>query len=86
MSKVRYLTMKDRLEIERMWNRGYRAAEIAHELGLSVSVAYNELRRGRTGKLNAIYKAEYDPVLAEKIYQESIAGRGPRGPRKAKAQ
>ena len=86
MGKLRYLTMEDRRSIKEMWDADETVEVIAVRLGFASSVIYTELRRGYTGKLNDKYRKEYDPDLAERTFRASIAGRGPRGPRKAAAE
>lgn len=86
MSKFRYLTMEDRRIIKEMWDADEKVEVIAVRLGFASSAIYAELKRGYTGNLNDKYRKEYDPDLAERTFRTSIAGRGPRGPRKAAAK
>ena len=45
----RHLTLKDRAELEALYNKGRGVEEIAAKLKVHRSTVYNELKRGDTG-------------------------------------
>ena len=49
----RHLTLKDRAELEALYNKGRGVEEIAAKLNVHRSTVYNELKRGDTGKWTA---------------------------------
>ena len=55
----RHLTLKDRAELEALYNKGRGVEEIAAKLNVHRSTVYNELKRGDTGEMDSIgYSAE----------------------------
>lgn len=78
MSTYKTVNAQDRIILKRRWETGDAVVDIAHELGLSVPTLYVELRRGRTGKILDIGRAEYSPELAAKNYYQSSANKGKR--------
>jgi len=48
----RHLMLKDRMELERLYGKGFGAAEIATKLKVHRSTVYNELKRGDTGEMD----------------------------------
>ena len=47
-----------------------------YEVGVALRTLYVELKRGATGKLDQNQRPAYDPVLAQRTYQENIRRRG----------
>lgn len=78
MDGYSYLTFKQRREIEEMYGAGARAVDIAARTGRSVAAIYEELKRGRTGELDANKRPKYSAELAQTIAQENIRRRGRR--------
>lgn len=78
----RVLTMDDREEIFKGWERGDSAMDIAYRLGISMTTVYNELRRGQTEEFNQeTMRWGYDPEKGKQAYMENIKKRGNRAPR-----
>ena len=48
----RHLTLKDRAELEALYNKGRGVEEIAAKLNVHRSTVYNELKRGDTGEMD----------------------------------
>ena len=51
-------------------------SDISDEVGVALRTLYVELKRGATGKLDQNQRPAYDPVLAQRTYQENIRRRG----------
>ena len=60
------LTLEDRKTIASLYKRGQTAPMIADRLGCHFGTVYRELRRGCTGRKDAVGRWEYDPLLAER--------------------
>lgn len=78
MDGYSYLTFNQRREIEKMYGAGIRAVDIAAHTGRSVAAIYEELKRGRTGELDANKRPKYSADLAQTVAQENIRRRGRR--------
>lgn len=74
----KYLTLKDRRLIAKMYSAEERVLDIANKVGCHPATIYEELRRGDTGRLDARARKEYDPELAQRSVQEAIRRRGNR--------
>lgn len=74
----KYLTLKDRRIIARMYGEEARVLDIANKIGCHPATIYEELRRGDTGRLDAHQRREYNPELAQRRVQEAIRRRGNR--------
>ena len=72
--KYRYITFEDRRKIAAWHLENMRPVDIAARLG--VHTVYNELRRGRTGRLDRNQRPAYDPDLAQRTVQEGFKRRG----------
>lgn len=75
---VKYLDFQDRKQIAKMYGAEARVLDIAYKIGCHPATIYEELRRGDTGKLDSNQRPEYDPRLAQKVFQEAIRRRGNR--------
>ena len=76
------LTMTDREEIYKGWERGDSAMDIAYRLGISLTTVYNELRRGQTEEFNQeTMRWGYDPEKGAQAYMDNIKKRGNRAKR-----
>ena len=75
---ARYRTYEERKKIQRLWETGATAKEIAGEISASVSSIYAELRRGKTKKRLPDQRLHYDADLAQRRLQEAIERRGNR--------
>ena len=49
MADYAFRTIGDRVEIQKMWEKGYSPKKIAEDTGKSLAVVYTELSRGRDG-------------------------------------
>ena len=82
--KFRHLTWEKRLQIEALFKVGYKARQIADEIGCSFKTIYNELKRGEyqrkigyTDNYNYCerkYKRikAYSPNLAQEVYKKNM--------------
>ena len=78
MDGYSYLTFDQRREIEAMYGAGVRVVDIAAKTERSAAAIYEELKRGRTGELDANKRPKYSAELAQTIAQENIRRRGRR--------
>lgn len=62
----RHLTLKDRLELEKLYLSGCGAEEIAAKLKVHRSTVYNELKRGDTGEMDCNGRIGYSAELAQR--------------------
>ena len=69
-------TYEDRRMIQRFWEAGVQAKEIADKLGSPVSSIYQELRRGQNGSRLPNKRLCYDADLAQSRIQQSFERRG----------
>ena len=81
MARYVFRTYEDRRVIQRLWEAGVQAKEIADKLGGPVSSVYQELRRGQNGSRLPNKRLCYDADLAQSRIQQSFEQRG-RKPRK----
>lgn len=61
----RHMTLKDRMELEALYNKDKSVAEIAARLKVHQSTVYNELKRGDTGEMDSNGRAGYSAELAQ---------------------
>lgn len=61
----RHLTLKDRAELEALYNKGCGVEEIAAKLNVHRSTVYNELKRGDTGEMDSNGRIGYSAELAQ---------------------
>lgn len=61
----RHLTLKDRAELEALYNKGRGVEEIAAKLNVHRSTVYNELKRGDTGEMDSNGRIGYSAELAQ---------------------
>ena len=61
----RHLTLKDRAELEALYNKGSGVEEIAAKLNVHRSTVYNELKRGDTGEMDSNGRIGYSAELAQ---------------------
>ena len=61
-TELKYKVMDDevRMEIARLYKDGWKVGDIADAVGLHETSVYRELNRGRTDKLDANGRFEYD--------------------------
>ena len=71
-------TYEERTIIQKMWNDGAQAKEIADKLEAPLSTIYSELRRGQDGSRLQNQRLRYDADLAQLRVQQSIERRGRR--------
>lgn len=64
MSK-RHMTLKDRMELEALYNDDKTVEEIAARLKVHRSTVYNELKRGDTGEMDGNGRIGYSAELAQ---------------------
>lgn len=61
----RHMTLKDRMELEALYNKDKSVAEIAARLKVHQSTVYNELKRGDTGEMDSNGRIGYSAELAQ---------------------
>lgn len=76
MNEYSYMTLEQRQEIEKMYEAGARAVDIASKIERSVAAIYAELKRGYTGELDGNKRPKYSADLAQTIAQENFRRRG----------
>ncbi len=76
MADYAFRTIGDRLEIQRLWEKGYSPKEIAGTVGKSLGVVYTELSRGRDGTRLPDQRLRYSADLAQRKVQQSLERRG----------
>lgn len=77
--KNKYLTEKERYQIEALKKARVRNAEIAIQLDKSERTIRREINRGKVTLLNSdlTYRTEYCADVAQRKYEENAAGKGP---------
>lgn len=76
MADYAFRTIGDRLEIQRLWEKGCSPKEIAGTVGKSLGVVYTELSRGRDGTRLPDQRLRYSAELAQRKVQQSLERRG----------
>ena len=71
-------TYEERMTIQRLWEAGARATEIADKLEAPLSSIYAELRRGQDGSRLQNQRLRYNADLAQTRIQQSFERRGRR--------
>ena len=71
-------TYEERTIIQKMWNDGAQAKEIADKLEAPLSTIYSELRRGQDGSRLQNQRLRYNADLAQLRVQQSFKRRGRR--------
>lgn len=71
-------TYEERTIIQKMWNAGAQAKEIAEKLEAPLSTIYYELRRGQDGSRLQNQRLRYSADLAQLRVQQAIERRGRR--------
>ena len=71
-------TYEERTIIQKMWNDGAQAKEIAEKLEAPLSTIYSELRRGQDGSRLQNQRLRYNADLAQLRVQQSFERRGRR--------
>ncbi|WP_279060131.1 helix-turn-helix domain-containing protein [Gemmiger formicilis] len=71
----RHLTLKDRAELEALYNKGRGVEEIAAKLKVHRSTVYNELKRGDTGEMDENGRFGYSAELAQQRLLENYRQR-----------
>ena len=71
-------TYEERTIIQKMWNDGAQAKEIADKLEAPLSTIYSELRRGQAGSRLQNQRLRYNADLAQLRVQQSFERRGRR--------
>ena len=79
-------TYEERTIIQKMWNDGAQAKEIADKLEAPLSTIYSELRRGQDGSRLQNQRLRYDADLAQLRVQQSIERRGRRAGKRLKQE
>ncbi len=71
-------TYEERKALQRLWEAGVSAREIADRLKAPVSFVYAELRRGQDGSRLENKRLRYDAELAQLKIQKAFESRGRR--------
>ena len=71
-------TYKERRTIQKLWEDGVQAKEIADKLDAPLSSIYSELRRGQDGSRLPNKRMRYNADLAQLRIQQSFERRGRR--------
>ncbi len=75
--KCRYLSYDDRKKFEALYAAGASLKAIAEALNVCLTTVYRELQRGKNGTdLDANGREKYSAEQAQKIFLESLKGRG----------
>ena len=69
-------TYEDRKTIQKLWEAGVKAKEIAEKLETPLSSIYSELRRGQDGDRLPNKRLRYNADLAQLRIQQSFEQRG----------
>lgn len=85
MAVYKSITFDNRKKIAALYAKGMTISDISDEVGVALRTLYVELKRGATGKLDQNQRPAYDPVLAQRTYQENIRRRGS-GPKRKEAK
>lgn len=72
----RYLTYKDRKNMETLYKANMSLIDIANGLGVHIATIYRELTRGSTGRLDKNGRNGYSAELAQKHVRENLKRRG----------
>lgn len=72
MAVYKSITFDNRKKIAALYAKGMSISDISDEVGVALRTLYVELKRGATGKLDQNQRPAYDPVLAQRTYQENI--------------
>lgn len=78
MASYTFRSLEDRRKIQSMWESGLTAKDIADEMGMSLSTAYYELKRGQDGTRLPDKRLRYDAETAQLNVQRSLERRGRR--------
>lgn len=76
MADYAFRSFEERQTIQRMWENGAPAKNIATSMDLSLSAIYTELRRGRDGTRLPDKRLRYDAELAQLSVQQGLERRG----------
>lgn len=76
MADYAFRTIRERAEIQRMWEVGATPKEIAAAVGKSLTSIYTELERGRDGTRLPDQRLKYNAELAQRRMQQSLERRG----------
>ncbi len=79
-------TYEERTIIQKMWNDGAQAKEIADKLEAPLSTIYSELRRGQDGSRLQNQRLRYSADLAQLRVQQSFERRGRRAGKREGAE
>ena len=79
-------TYEERTIIQKMWNDGAQAKEIADKLEAPLSTIYSELRRGQDGSRLQNQRLRYNADLAQLRVQQSFERRGRRAGKRGGAE
>ena len=85
MAVYKSITFDNRKKIAALYAKGMSISDISDEVGVALRTLYVELKRGATGKLDQNQRPAYDPVLAQRTYQENIRRRGS-GPKERRSR
>lgn len=77
MATYSFKTLEDRQEVQRLYEKGLSAAQIAEELDVSPQVVRRELWRGSQDEVRLPdFRLKYDAELAQLRMQRSLERRG----------
>lgn len=76
MADYRFRNISERQGIQRLWESGNTAKEIADSMGLALSSVYTELKRGQDGTRLPDQRLKYSAELAQLRMQQSFERRG----------
>ena len=79
-------TYEERTIIQKMWNDGAQAKEIADKLEAPLSTIYSELRRGQDGSRLQNQRLRYNADLAQLRVRQSLERRGRRAGKREGAE
>lgn len=73
-----FRSLEDRRKIQTLWESGLTPKDLAVEMQISLTTAYNELKRGQDGTRLPDQRPRYDADTAQLNYQRSLERRGRR--------
>lgn len=76
MADYAFRCLRERAEIQKMWEAGATPKEIAAAVGKSLTSIYTELERGRDGTRLPDQRLKYNAELAQRRVQQSLERRG----------
>lgn len=78
MAGYAFQSLQAREQLQRLWEQGSTAKDLADVMSVPLSTVYTELRRGRDGERLPDQRLRYDAALAQLRMQQELERRGRR--------